>query len=1109
MEFDTRYKSLNRAQRQAVDTIDGPVMVVAGPGTGKTELLSVRTANILKQTDTLPENILCLTFTDSGANAMRERLTSIIGKDAYKVAVHTFHSFGTEIITQNGQYFYQGAHFRPADELSTYEILRALFSDLSYRSPIASKINDDYTYLSDSATVISELKKSGLTSDELLIILDHNDAVIEKTEQLLSPIFAQKITKQTGDLLGSHIDMIRASDEPIQIPGVVSLATVVADSLLDATTEAASTNSTKPVTAWRNQWFKKNEAGKFVMKSAERQTKLRALSSIYEQYLSRMQEGELYDFDDMILRVVHAMEVFDDLRFNLQEKYQYIMVDEFQDTNLAQMRILHNLTNNEVQAETPNILVVGDDDQAIYSFQGADISNILNFQSLYPKAQLITLTDNYRSTKPILATAREVIIQGQDRLENSITELDKQLVAHNSATATEVTLFEAETIDDERQWLVQEISSRIKTGTPPQDIAVLTRRHYEIAALLPYFSKAGIAVNYERRDNVLELPPLVLLEKIANLLVAMSEGDHDVVNGLLPEVLAHPMWNIPPHELWKLSLQAYENHMLWLELMATTPLFVPLYNWLITTALMVKHSPLEQILDEIIGKVEEPIDDDEVSEQEDPFVETVLSTDFISPFFRYFFSDAILHDNPDDYLTYLEALRTIRTKLREYRPTEVPTLHTFLEFIQLHRQLGSTISSIRRPAENSQAISLMTGHKSKGLEFDTVYILNATDNLWGERARSRARLIGYPENLPLAPAGESSDERLRLFYVAMTRAKRHLILSYSTRDDNGKNTLRASFLLGDDWQAHLIRHASTTAQAIETAELAWYQPIIQTKSDSLKTLLEPTLSHYKLSVTHLHNFLDVTRGGPAIFLLHNLLRFPQALSPNAAYGSAVHAALQRAHVHVSAHGERQAVEDVLRNFESSLEEKHLFEHDYNYFLQKGSDALQSFLKARYDTFTADQKAELNFSGQHAFIGDAHLTGSLDLVDITPDKSVRVTDYKTGHPSVSWNGKTEYEKIKLHKYRQQLLFYKLLIEHSRDYRGYHVDQGCLQFIEPTKQGEIVALEADFDTTELQRFSQLIEAAWKRICSLDLPDISHYPQTLKGILAFEQDLLDNTI
>ena len=140
---------------------------------------------------------------------MRERLTEIIGKDAYKIAVHTFHSFGSEIINQNGQYFYQGANFHAADSLSSYEIIRGIFEQLDYNNPIAGKMNDEYTYLPDSLTTISELKKSGLVSDELLKILDENNAVIEKTEQLLSPIFAGSITKNTATQVAKHIETIR------------------------------------------------------------------------------------------------------------------------------------------------------------------------------------------------------------------------------------------------------------------------------------------------------------------------------------------------------------------------------------------------------------------------------------------------------------------------------------------------------------------------------------------------------------------------------------------------------------------------------------------------------------------------------------------------------------------------------------------------------------------------------------------------------------------------------------------------------------------------------------------------------------------------------------
>jgi DNA helicase-2/ATP-dependent DNA helicase PcrA len=1069
-------------------------MVIAGPGTGKTELLGVRIANILQKTDTLPENILCLTFTDSGANAMRERLTDIIGKEAYKVAIHTFHSFGTEVINQNRQYFYNGAQFRPADNLSSYEIIQDIFKQLSYDSPIAGKMNNEYTHLSDSLTAISELKKSGLTSDELLRILDENDAVIQKTEQLIAPIFSERINKNTVTKASAHIDAIRKSNNNVLLQGVTPLSDLVADSLETVINESIESNSTKPITAWKNLWFKKNNSGDLILKSRERQIKLRSLSVVYERYLSHMQEASLYDFDDMILRVVHAMEVFDDLRFNLQEKYQYIMVDEFQDTNMAQMRILHNLTNNEIHGDTPNILVVGDDDQAIYSFQGADISNILDFQKNYPCVKKITLTENYRSTANILDGSREVILQGTERLENLIEGIDKKLSAHNLSTDSGIYLHEATSIIDERHWIAGDIKKQIRSGKKPNEIAVFTRKHQEINSLLPYFYHVGIAVNYERSDNVLDQALIVLIEKLSRLLINLSRGQHDDVNAEMPELLAHRAWGIAPFELWKLSIKAYDNHVRWLDLMATTPEFLPLHKWLVTTASIIADTPLEHMLDIIVGNPNIPATDD----------------GFISPFYDYFFSDDKLTENPNEYLLHLEALKTIRSKLREYRPDQTLTLVSFIEFIALNRKIGSTINTCRRSTNSENAINIMTAHKSKGLEFDTVYITNAIDTVWGERARSRNRLINYPENLRIAPAGETSDERLRLFYVAMTRAKKELHISYSQTDSNGKNTLRAGFLLNSKYETDPIETPNDEYKLTESAELAWYQPLIDPTTPKMRDLLMPTIENYRLSVTHLHNFLDVSRGGPSTFLLQNLLHFPSAKSPSAAFGTAIHDALQKAHMHFTATGKKQAVEDIISDFELTLKNQHLMPRDFEKYMQKGSDLLQIYFNKKYDTFTITQQTELNFAGQHSIVGEAHLTGKLDLVDINkPKKSIAVTDYKTGKSPHSWAGKDEFEKIKLHKYKQQLLFYKLLVENARDWRGYRVESGTMQFVEPDKSNNIISLEIEFNADDLEYFSKLINAIWTHIKDLNLPDISTYDKSYKGILTFEQDLIDNII
>ncbi len=1092
MTYNSRYQKLNEAQKEAVEHIEGPLMVVAGPGTGKTELLSMRTANILKKTDTLPSNILCLTFTESGADAMRKRLVDIIGADAYKVAIHTFHSFGSEIIGRNGDYFYSNASFQPASELDVYEVLREIFNSLDHANPLASTMNGEYTHLRDTISVISELKKSGLTSDELLAIIDDNERVLDACEPALKNIFAAKISKTTKDELAEAARSIAELDRAQLPPGIVSLVETLSLSIAHAVDNAIDQDSTKPITAWRNKWLEKNDHGDFVFKDRRRIKKLRAVSTIYYQYLLKMQESELYDFDDMVLRVVHALEVFDDLRFNLQEQYTYIMVDEFQDTNLAQSRLLRSLTNNPANEGAPNIMVVGDDDQAIYSFQGAEISNILQFKDLYETTKLVALKENYRSSATILEAARKVIEQGSERLERYVAELDKSLNANSAPSETYVELHEFDGPPNEKAWLAEHIASKIKGGTPAHEITILTRRHHELVSLLPYLANAGVAVNYERRENILDNEIIQQLELLVRFISATAREQHIEANALLPQLLAHPAWNISPAKLWEISLTAQREGKLWLEIMSGDNTLAPLQTWLLEQAASSIHTPLEPLLDTLLGN---------------PSIVTEES--YRSPLYDYFFAGGAL--SPDaQYLDFLNSLRTLREHLREHRTINVQSLDTFLEFLDLHRELGSTITAIRSASATSLSmINLMTAHKSKGLEFDHVYIYDAIDTMWGERVRSRSRSISYPENLPLAPTGDDYNERLRLFFVAMTRARNTLTITHSTTIDNGSSAAVASFLSGIESVKHKADELSTEDLTTQS-QVAWYQPITELSETTLRDQLAPVLEKYRLSATHLNTFLDVSQGGPEHFLLNNLLRFPQAISPSAAYGSAVHKTLQRAHAHLSSTGNRRPIEDLMSDFETTLTEAPLSEKDRTLYLARGLDYLQQFLQQEYDSFTPTQQPELNFRYQQVQLGDARLTGSLDVADInTEAKTIDIIDYKTGKASRSWQGKTDYEKIKLHKYRQQLMFYELLIKHSRDYRHLTPTRLALQFVEPTTSSEIISLEFKPSEEELAQFGQLIQAVWKHIITLDLPDVSKYPKNYRGMLAFEADLLEDSV
>ncbi len=1090
MDYTARYKKLNQAQKQAVDCIEGPVMVIAGPGTGKTELLSMRAANILRQTDVLPENILCLTFTESGSVAMQKRLREIVGRDAYGVSIYTFHAFGTEIMSRYREYFYRGAQFRPADELSVHRIITSILDGMAYDDPLRSKMNGQYTSIGDIIGTISDIKRAGFTDAEFVRLLDVTDEALAVVGRLVAEVFSERISKATPERIAAILPQIIATREKMPLDTLQPFSAVLARSLQHALDESAThPKVTPPLTAWKKEWLTLDAERKPILKADKYQAKLRSLAHIYSQYLAVMQEAELIDFDDMIMQVVHAIEVYTELRYELQEKYQYIMVDEFQDTNLAQMRILRNLTNNPIVEGKPNVLVVGDDDQAIYGFQGAEVGNVIAFNELYPDTLRITLTDNYRSAAPILTSAREVIKQASGRLEDSYDDVDKTLAPHRESTAPVSEVVEFVTPDAERAWVAHEIRALLDAGVPAKEIAVIARQHKDLVALVGYLQDVDVPMSYDRRDNVLDDEAVAQLESIGLVIVSLARGDHAAANALLPELLSHPAWDIAPETLWDVSLKASQTHQSWLETMRHHDALKAFWAWLQASAKESEYLPLERMIDVLLGT-------------------TKLDGDYVSPLREYFFPANELASDPARYIMHLENLTAIRAKLREHEVDMTkPRLANFLEFIQRNRETNTHITSLRHVGQDGDAVQLLTAHGSKGLEFDHVFVMNATEAMWGEKARGRARTIVFPPHLRLARNAGSYDERLRLFYVAMTRARDALHVSYALETDATKEMLRAGFLPESTSTVRMHNDPYEHSTRQKAAERAWYAPLVAIDSGVMREYLAPLLFHYKLSATHVNSFIDITQGGPEAFLLNNLLRFPSHPSPHANYGTAIHVALQRAHDYLRANKSLQPEEDVLHEFERSLERMQFSDEERVMYLEKGSVALRAFLAAKYGDFSPEQRAELNFNHQDVWLDDVHLTGKLDVVEFDNDAmTATVMDYKTGAALTSWDKGVDYQKIKAHKYRQQLLFYKLLIEHSREWSRYTMTRGVLQFVEPDKTGRIVSLDLeDITKEELERFSLLVKVIWQKVQSLDFPDTSNYPATLEGIRRFEEDLL----
>ncbi len=1108
-KFETEYKKLNPGQKKAVDITEGPMLVMAGPGTGKTQLLSMRVANILHKNDILPGNILCLTFTDNAARNMRERLSSIIGQPAYHVAIHTFHSFGVDVINQYPDYFIRRQLLQQIDELGRYELLGNVFEELPHSNPLSAKVGDNFINLKPALNIISWLKQNALIPEELHEILNDNKKFTDNTSAELAEVFSQTPSPKQLAIYNKFLKKIESLVGGKKLFGFAGYAKGCALELKTAIEQTDSSGRFAPkITEWRNSWCKKDASSQYVWKDGgQNYRKMHAIGNVYRMMLDNMSAQGLYDFDDMVIEAVHAMENNDELRYNLQERYQYILVDEFQDTNKAQLRMLAALGDNPVHENKPNIMAVGDDNQAIYAFQGAEVSNMAVFAKMYDEPKLIALEDNYRSSEPILKTGEAVAEQITDRLDSVVKGAHKNLIAKQKYKTGVLDRLTFNSELSQYDWLSKEIKKSLKNGIKPEKIAVIAPRHKYLERLMPYLGSEKLPVAYERRENILEAPLILQLLTMSELVVAIAENNQDAVDNLFSQVLGYDFWGISNEQLIKLSLECYNEHLHWLPVLNSQKdkNLKQITRWFVRLAKRSRLEPMEYMLDQLLGAAKKGTD----SEYDDLLLPEAKDNKFISPMRQYYFNSKRYEQATDTYLALLGQLSTLRHRLRLWKPNRTIYIKDLIEFTRLHQAANLKIVDTNPHTQTTSAVQVMTAYKAKGLEFDIVFVINAQDEVWGPTARTQTARISLPKNLPIEPAGQGDNDKLRLLFVAMTRAKHTLhITGYSHTMEN-KLSPSLSFLEDNGLEEKIIdRPAPPDALEILSTDFTYrFRQVIADK----KALFEPILVNYKLSVTHLNNFIDVSGGGPDYFLVHNLLRFPQALTPSAAYGDAVHKTLQWVHLELKTTAKLPRTAKVENYFVDMLSRSHLKSSEYKKMDKRGREALKLYLKEKGKNLSGQDMLERSFNNEGVAISQARLSGKVDKIHFTDKNTLEVTDFKTGKPAKGWKGKDEYEKIKLHKYRRQLLFYKLLIENSASFSGRQtVSRGMLEFIEPDENGRLTnSLGLQFDVKELADFSRLIKTVWDHIMDLNFPDISKYPKNLSGIKQFEKDLVDGKI
>ncbi|KKW39269.1 hypothetical protein A2454_03485 [Candidatus Peribacteria bacterium RIFOXYC2_FULL_55_14] len=977
--FESRFAELNDAQKLAVETIEGPVMVVAGPGTGKTEVLGMRVAYILKKTQMRPGNILCLTYTTSGTKEMRERLRSIIGPDAYGITVSTIHSFCNDLIQQYPHIF---VDFRVQEQVSAIEQLqivrnaiKALGSTSTLYNPVAEQDR-----AADVLDRITKMKKEGISPAEL--------------KKHVVP-YAQEIKKTPA---GRERDL--SSDA-----------------------------------------YKKD---------LRRVEQLKEFIAVYEEYGKVLQESHRYDYDDMILVTLQALKENDWLLSSLQERYQYILVDEFQDLNGAQNRVLDLLTTFVHSDLQPNIFVVGDDDQAIFRFQGANIGNMFSFLERFPSTAVITLTKNYRSFQPILDAASEVIAVNEERLAGKIGGVEKYLVSTKKEKGVKPRFVRFPDTSTEYAGIVQFLRKAKEQGVPWKEMALICRRNEEVLDISDVLTSAGIPAVVTAKQDLVRHPQVL---EAVSLLRAVAEP---AVSSALSAALALPCFGCSPADLGRLWMNFRSRNREGDRL--------SLHEYLLT---------------------------------EEPSSEAIRSA--------HEFITKMNSEMPNKTLTAVVAEALTGAKLlpdiedTEADPRGIAGLHVFYEYVKSRcyevktltlRNLLSDIDQYLSepklkleydlPHLVQDGVQLMTAHGAKGLEFDVVVMANIWFKNWGDSGNRTT--LALPDHLifnidkEVERRAGQEDER-RLFFVAMTRARKQLILTFPETYRSGEKMQDAQVSTFVAEAGEKLEETVLQGKDVPTPIETLRKPPLPIDT-AFRAFLDERLKDYELSVTALNAFLDEDNG-PHQFLWEQLLQRPSEKKPQMAFGTAVHGALEDRNL-AWQEGRKFSVEELVSAFQKYLDREILTREEREQYLREGSEIVRRYGEQTSSGIPMILSAERTL---HAVVDDVPIKGKVDRIDLfEPNGRIcRVLDYKTGNTC-----RTEEAVRKKKNIFRQLVFYKMLCDADPKFM-HEATLFTLDYIGKEDQARR-EISLEITDAEVQELRELVKTVWGKITALDFTPLS---------------------
>jgi DNA helicase-2/ATP-dependent DNA helicase PcrA len=788
---------LNAEQRRAVCHGEGPLLVVAGAGTGKTQVITRRIAWLIATRRARPSEILALTFTDKAADEMQTRVDQLVPYGYTDAAVSTFHAFGDRLVREF------------ALEL-------------------------------------------GLPTD--LRVLSRPEVVIFMRERLFE--FELDEYRPLGDptrFLGALATLFsRCKDEDVSPAAYMAFAA-------DLTATAVGAPAGDDTAA--------------LVEAARRQSEL---ARAFERYQTLLRQSGLIDFGDQVSLALRLLRESPAARVELQRRYRYILVDEFQDTNRAQSELVELLAESH-----RNVTVVGDDDQSIYKFRGAAISNILEFKRRHPRLRQVVLRRNYRSHSPILdASYRLIRFNDPDRLEVR-NGINKRLIAERGGTDRPVRHLVFTTGSEEADQIAREIGARVAAGARPRDFAILVRANADADPILRSLNLAGVPWRFSGTSGLYARPEIRLLLAFLRAVADLSSSV-DVY-----ALAASDLYRLGGADLTAIVNTARRrNRSLW-----------EVVEELVRQPGLLRLSPeTRAALDKLVLDLQR-------------FTELAHERPAGEVLYQFLRDSGILSRLAStDTIAAEESLQNIARFFEIIRSQTDLLPDDRIVFVARHLQTLIDAGDDPATAEvdpDAEAVAVLTVHKAKGLEFPVVFMTGLIDGRFP--ARSRREPLGLPAELvhETLPEGDPHvQEERRLFYVGMTRARDELVLSHAS-DYGGRRVRRVSQFVLEALDLPAVAAAGAAADAAAHApleRLAAFEP----KAEPVEPGREPVEGPLSLSFYQVDDYLTC----PLKYKYVHVLRVPIAPHHAIVYGSALHKAVQEFH-RLQARGVVMSEEELL------------------------------------------------------------------------------------------------------------------------------------------------------------------------------------------------------